>query len=105
MNASLDPLTENGSLLVEAETLEELREVIDRQMAYYNERRRHSSLAYRPPVEYLKSQGIHVDPLALTDLSTGSAAGAQVQINPPTLTANRTIDIIKRTLPDLSLSI
>jgi putative transposase len=70
---------ENGSLLIEAETLEELREVVDRQMAYYNERRRHSSLDYRSPVEYLKSEGIHVDPLAQTALSTGSAAGAQVR--------------------------
>ena len=46
---------ENESLLIEAETLEELRKVIERQMAYYNERRRHSSLDYRSPVEYLKS--------------------------------------------------
>ena len=51
---------ENKSLSIEAETLEELCEVIDRQMAYYNERRRHSSLDYRSPMEYLQSQGIHL---------------------------------------------
>lgn len=72
--------SENGSLLIEAEGLEELREVVGRQMAYYNERRRHSSLDYRSPVEYLTCEGIYLNSLAEPALSTGSAAGAQVQL-------------------------
>ena len=69
---------ENGSLLVDAETLDELEQVVDHQMTYYNERRRHSTLDYLSPVEYLKGEGIHLESLAETTLSSGSAAGAQV---------------------------
>jgi putative transposase len=49
---------ENQSLLWEAETLEELRTVVDRQMTYYNTERRHSRLAYQSPLEYLHQEGI-----------------------------------------------
>lgn len=70
---------ENGSLLIEAETLEELEWVVTAQMTYYNERRRHSSLDYVAPVEYLKSEGLHLEPLAQNTPSTGSAAGAHVR--------------------------
>jgi putative transposase len=49
---------ENHSLLWEAATLPELIEVVDRQMTYYNSRRRHSSLAYRSPLEYLHQEGM-----------------------------------------------
>jgi len=58
---------ENASLLSEAATVDELREVIDGQMGYYNERRRHSSVGYQSPTEYLRSRGIHVEPLAQID--------------------------------------
>jgi putative transposase len=49
---------ENHSLLWEAETLEELLEVVDRQMTYYNAKRRHSRLANRCPLDYLHQEGI-----------------------------------------------
>jgi putative transposase len=49
---------ENHSLLWEAATLPELIEVVDRQMEYYNRRRRHSRLANRCPLEYLHQEGI-----------------------------------------------
>lgn len=49
---------ENHSLLWEAQTLAELTEVVNRQMVYYNSRRRHSRLAYRSPLEYLHQEGI-----------------------------------------------
>ena len=71
---------ENASLLIEAATLDELEQVIDQQMIYYNRRRRHSSLDYLAPVEYLEREGMHLEPLAHTTLSTGSATGAQVPV-------------------------
>ena len=37
----------------EAETLEEVVEIVDSQMVYYNSERRHSALHYRPPEEFL----------------------------------------------------
>ncbi len=49
---------ENASLVIEAQDLRDLRGLIDRQMQYYNHRRRHSTLNNRPPLEYLKSEGI-----------------------------------------------
>lgn len=49
---------ENGSLFLEARDLLDLRGLIDQQMRYYNRRRRHSSLDNRPPLAYLKSEGI-----------------------------------------------
>jgi transposase InsO family protein len=47
--------TENRSLLQDAATLAELREVIDQRMAHYNHRRRHSSLGNQAPWTYLES--------------------------------------------------
>lgn len=49
---------ENHSLLWEAATLPELVEIVERQMRYYNTRRRHSRLANRSPLEYLHREGI-----------------------------------------------
>jgi hypothetical protein len=69
---------ENGSLLSEAATLEEVEWVIDRQMAYYNRERRHSGLDYRAPLTYLEEQGIHPRVLVETGPPSGSVSGAQV---------------------------
>jgi putative transposase len=43
--------TENGELILEAQTMEELRTVVGEQLDYYNRRRRHSALDYRVPYE------------------------------------------------------
>ena len=69
---------ENGWLLSEAATLEELEWVIDRQMRYYNTERRHSGLGYRAPVVYLKEVGIHPRVLVETGPPSGSVLGAQI---------------------------
>ena len=45
--------TENASVLWEAETLEEVVEIVDSQMVYYNCERRHSALHYQPPEGFL----------------------------------------------------
>lgn len=45
---------ENRSLLMDAQTIPELRAVVARQMKYYRERRRHSSLGNETPMRYLK---------------------------------------------------
>lgn len=49
---------ENHSLLLEAQTLEELRDTTERQIRYHNGERRHSRLGYKPPLAYLESEGI-----------------------------------------------
>jgi len=67
---------ENVSLFLEAAMLEELEEVIGRQIRYYNERRQHSRLGYRPPVEYLKSEGFISKTLAENEAESGSISGA-----------------------------
>jgi len=41
---------ENRSLFHEAESLQELTEIVDDRLVYYNERRRHSELQYQPPI-------------------------------------------------------
>ena len=46
--------TENQSLLLEAETLQEVTQIIDRQMDYYNHDRRHSSLGQIAPWVFLQ---------------------------------------------------
>ena len=43
--------TENGELILDAETEEELREIVEEQLEYYNHKRRHSALDYRRPYE------------------------------------------------------
>lgn len=46
---------EGESLFVEAANVEELRELVDGQMSYYNRQRRHSALGYESPVAYIGS--------------------------------------------------
>jgi transposase InsO family protein len=48
--------TENRDLLWEAETLEEVRAIINDKMLYYNGARRHSALAYQPPEDVLSAR-------------------------------------------------
>ncbi len=55
---------ENHSLVIEAQTLEEVIEIVDRQMRYYNSKRRHSRLAYQTPLEYLHTEGVLPRPLS-----------------------------------------
>ena len=43
--------TENGELILEAETEEEVRTIVAEQLEYYNHARRHSGLDYRRPYE------------------------------------------------------
>jgi putative transposase len=43
--------TENGELILEAETEEEVKEIVAKQLEYYNRKRRHSGLDYRRPYE------------------------------------------------------
>ncbi|MFQ5891067.1 MAG: integrase core domain-containing protein [Gemmatimonadota bacterium] len=45
--------TENRSLLLEAGSIPELDRVVGRRMSHYNRRRRHSSLGYRTPSEFV----------------------------------------------------
>jgi transposase InsO family protein len=45
---------ENHSLLLEAQTVEELVEVVDWRMEYYNTERRHSSIGYLSPLAYIE---------------------------------------------------
>lgn len=45
--------TENGELLLEAETVEEAGKIVGEQLDYYNRKRRHSALDYRVPYEVL----------------------------------------------------
>lgn len=47
--------TENRSLLQDAETLAELRQVVDDRMKHYNQVRRHSSIADRAPPDYVRT--------------------------------------------------
>jgi len=63
--------TENASVLWEAETLEEVVEIVDSQMVYYNCERRHSALHYRPPEGFfggLLSEGM-LSVTTLADIS------------------------------------
>ena len=46
---------ENRSLFLDAEDLADLARVVEARIDYYNRERRHSSLDYRSPIEYLKS--------------------------------------------------
>jgi len=49
---------ENESLLIESEIFRELMEVVNEQNVYYNRKRRHSSIDYMTPADYLESKGI-----------------------------------------------
>ncbi len=49
---------ENESLFAEAQTIAELRAIVERQFTYYNHERRHSSLNYQAPIEFLTAEGI-----------------------------------------------
>jgi putative transposase len=46
--------TEIGSLITEAQTLEELKAVMDNHMQYYNAQRRHSAIDNQAPLTYLE---------------------------------------------------
>ena len=48
--------TENRSLLLDAQNLEELSAVVGERMGYYNEIRRHSTIGYQAPERYIESQ-------------------------------------------------
>lgn len=48
--------TEGHSLFVEAQTLAELSQIVDKRMAYYNAERRHSSIGYVPPLTYIQQR-------------------------------------------------
>jgi len=50
--------TENASLFHEAKNIWELKRVIAQQIDYYNRRRRHSTLRYMPPMDYIIQEEI-----------------------------------------------
>ena len=50
---------ETESLIHQAETLEELKRVIDERFEYYNRRRRHSSIGHRRPEEIRQRKTEH----------------------------------------------
>jgi putative transposase len=56
--------TEIGSLITEAQTLEELKEIMDRHMRYYNAQRRHSAIGYQAPLIYLQQHLLGEDAAA-----------------------------------------
>ena len=45
---------EGESLFLEAETMTQLRQVVDQRMAYYNGERRHSSIGYQAPLAFIQ---------------------------------------------------
>ncbi|MBS3789027.1 integrase core domain-containing protein, partial [Candidatus Bipolaricaulota bacterium] len=46
----------NKSLFCEAESLEELRVIVEDQVNYWNNRRRHASLQNRIPIDYIEEE-------------------------------------------------
>ena len=50
--------TEGESLFSEAQTQAELESVVEKRMAYYNARRRHSSLNHVAPLPFIKRMGV-----------------------------------------------
>lgn len=46
--------SEGQSLFLEADTVSDLIAVVDRQMTYHNTERRHSSIGYQAPIDYVK---------------------------------------------------
>ncbi len=53
--------TEIESLIIEARTLEELGDIMDRHMRYYNAQRRHSAIDYQAPLTYLEQHLLRED--------------------------------------------
>jgi putative transposase len=47
--------TENRSLLLDAQTLDELIALVAERMGYYNSERRHSTIGYRAPLAYIET--------------------------------------------------
>jgi putative transposase len=47
--------TENRSLLLDAQTLEELQALVSERIDYYNNERRHSSIEYQAPAVFIAS--------------------------------------------------
>jgi hypothetical protein len=47
--------TENRSLLLNAKTLEELKDLLSERISYYNNERRHYSISYQAPVVFIAS--------------------------------------------------
>ena len=59
--------TEIGSQIVEAETIQELRAIINNRITYYNTRRRHYMIGNQVPLDYLLKNREDTDiPLAKT---------------------------------------
>ena len=57
--------TENKTLIMHADSLKELQDVIGMQMTYYNQDRRHSALNYQTPqqvVQAIRTRNITADP-------------------------------------------
>lgn len=50
---------ENKGLFLDCQTLEELKEVVNEQMVYYNTKRRHSAIKNLAPLTYLKNWQKH----------------------------------------------
>jgi putative transposase len=46
--------SEGRSLFLEAETVDQLRQVVGQRMVYYNGERRHSSIGYQVPLSYIQ---------------------------------------------------
>jgi len=51
---------ENRDLFWECQTMQELTEVVNKQMMYYNAKRRHSSLGNKAPLNYLRERRKHI---------------------------------------------
>jgi len=47
--------TENRSLLLDAQTLDQLTHLVTERIEYYNHERRHSSISYLSPAAYIKT--------------------------------------------------
>lgn len=47
--------TENHSLLQDAETLTDLRQIVGERIEHYDQKRRHSSIGYQAPLDYVRT--------------------------------------------------
>lgn len=52
--------TENRSLLLDAQNMEDLKQVVRERMGYYNRTRRHSTIAYQAPETYIETQWLRL---------------------------------------------